>query len=559
MVALLPLVALFAAQERITKELGSAEIIERGLRAKLRTVVDAWPMIADHPWLGIGRGAFISVHTGYKSSEEQLLYVFPENIVAQLVVEWGWPVALGCLLALVVALATRLLRVSHSAKLGALAGLCAVVFQNLVDFSLELPGVAVIAAAILGGTGGMIFRDHRAQPSAWRRMAVVGSAASIAVIALGFWGLVAGTPRLGAEALDRAIAARRSDQPSLDAAEVEAIAARHPASADIAARVAFWAEVSRPPDFPKAFHWANRALYLAPNYADAHLLSGRLLVKAGYRKQGFEAMRRGWELSASDRRQSFIDEVIRLAVTSTEALLATPRRDPELDLPSEAELLRLARQVARRDRAPWIADVLEQIRDFELLSSEHLQLVARLAENEGAWPVAARALAALERRGPLAPRAAQLQVELVRQTQGATAAIAALDALLAQPQQATVELLRTRLDLAIAQKDLARAQAVLAEMEVLSRADYRGQADLEHDRARVALAEGRTAKAARALGRALQLDPTNIRWRLERARALIVLNRHAEAGVELKFVLDVHPGHAGAVALLRGLSKAPIP
>src|SRR5205807_961115 len=107
--------------------------------------------------------------------------------------------------------------------------------------------------------------------------------------------------------LDESIAERAP----LDAAL--AIAARHPANPYVAARVSYVAQRARPPDLAAAMRWANRAMYLAPTYDDAHLMAGDLLVLTGHRAQAFVEMRYAWKYAGSARRDRVIRQVIRLS------------------------------------------------------------------------------------------------------------------------------------------------------------------------------------------------------------------------------------------------------
>ena len=95
------------------------------------------------------------------------------------------------------------------------------------------------------------------------------------------------------------------------------------------------------PLLARAIRWVNRPLYLSPTYADGHLQAGRLLIMTEHRRQGFEAMRRAWELSPGDRRTMFIVQIVALARSSSEVRRAIPRRVPALDVLDEAQVDRL--------------------------------------------------------------------------------------------------------------------------------------------------------------------------------------------------------------------------
>jgi tetratricopeptide (TPR) repeat protein len=116
-------------------------------------------MIRDHPWWGVGPGAFPVALTHY----QRIPYVSgenPHNLLAQVAAEYGLPAA--CLLLVALALlvgrmARPLVRGSEErnpARAGAvvLATLVAFLTHSLLDMAWSFPAVAV-AAATLGGLG----------------------------------------------------------------------------------------------------------------------------------------------------------------------------------------------------------------------------------------------------------------------------------------------------------------------------------------------------------------------------------------------------------------------
>ena len=99
-------------------------------------------------WLGVGRGAFSSAFVAHEGSGDR--YTHPENLIVQWTTEWGVLVAVGLLLVLTLALWKRF----RTAEEPLIAAVCVAIFalslQNLVDFSLEMAGVVVVVAALLG-------------------------------------------------------------------------------------------------------------------------------------------------------------------------------------------------------------------------------------------------------------------------------------------------------------------------------------------------------------------------------------------------------------------------
>lgn len=99
-------------------------------------------------WLGVGRGAFSSAFAAMEGSRVRVTH--PENLIVQWSTEWGLPMAACLVAALAVALSRRFRSIEKATGLGLFAGLFALTMQNMVDFSLEMPAIAVVAAASLG-------------------------------------------------------------------------------------------------------------------------------------------------------------------------------------------------------------------------------------------------------------------------------------------------------------------------------------------------------------------------------------------------------------------------
>ena len=132
--------------------------------AELRTVGDEsstavklalWPaaaqLVREFPLAGIGRGAFATVYPAYKSEPLQRTFTHVENEWLQLPAELGLVAGLGviALFAWAFFAAARSRDLSRPMA-GALAGAGALALHNLFDFSLEIPGVAIPFALVLG-------------------------------------------------------------------------------------------------------------------------------------------------------------------------------------------------------------------------------------------------------------------------------------------------------------------------------------------------------------------------------------------------------------------------
>ncbi len=132
-----------------------AELVDTDV-SKLEMILWAKPLVRDHLFFGVGRGAYESVFPAYRVTPGTGVYTYAENFIVQWVAEWGAPVGLGALAACAWAFAPRRLGAHRSAL--AAGGWCGVaalaLLQNLVDLALEVPAVCIGAATVLGSLWG---------------------------------------------------------------------------------------------------------------------------------------------------------------------------------------------------------------------------------------------------------------------------------------------------------------------------------------------------------------------------------------------------------------------
>jgi O-Antigen ligase len=130
------------------------ELYQKDL-AKIGMLVWAKPLISDHPWFGVGRGAFESVFPVYRVSPGNIVFTHAENFPAQWAAEWGLPVALAALFAFGWAFFPRRLGVHRSATAaGGWIGVFVLLVQNLFDLALEVPAVCIAIMAVMGSLWG---------------------------------------------------------------------------------------------------------------------------------------------------------------------------------------------------------------------------------------------------------------------------------------------------------------------------------------------------------------------------------------------------------------------
>ena len=108
-------------------------------------------VVAANPLTGVGHGAFSAAATASMNAWDTGLVSFAHNLPIQAVADWGIPAAIVGGLCFCVGLGRLVVRSLKSATTTAVAvALVALVIQNMVDFSLFIPGVAIPAAAAAG-------------------------------------------------------------------------------------------------------------------------------------------------------------------------------------------------------------------------------------------------------------------------------------------------------------------------------------------------------------------------------------------------------------------------
>ena len=162
--------------------------------SKIQMLLWAKPLLHDHPFFGIGRGAFESVFPVYRLVPGNLVFTHAENFPAQWASEWGIPVTLAAFLAFGWAFAPKQLGVGRSAvAAGAWMGVAVLLLQNMFDLALEVPAIVIAATAVLGSLWGDGRRRHvpRAEsdngpPRDWSLPAAITVAvAGLALVAFG--------------------------------------------------------------------------------------------------------------------------------------------------------------------------------------------------------------------------------------------------------------------------------------------------------------------------------------------------------------------------------------
>ncbi|MEZ4364412.1 MAG: O-antigen ligase family protein [Kofleriaceae bacterium] len=343
-------------------------------------------LVAEAPWLGIGRGAFESAFTRVHPASSKITFSHPENEYVQAIVEWGIPgtLLLAVLVAWVAAAAARRWRLD-AVTAAALAAIAVVAVQSVVDFGLELPGIGVPTVALLAA---LLHQPLRETKQAQRKRRQVGRATGAALALAASAALLSPATRRIAED-HRALLSSGQLEPARE------VAARHPH--DYLAYAVAGDLLARAGD-PRAMGLLNHALRLHPTHAGTHRVAARWLLANGRAEQA--ALEYATALRGATVVAPIVREVVRAFPEPELAASALPLDYPvpehlahvlvEAEAPAVA--LRWLRLVAdAHPGAPRIGELLYQ----RALAAGDLELAERGARLRHQHEASAASLLAL--------------------------------------------------------------------------------------------------------------------------------------------------------------------
>jgi tetratricopeptide (TPR) repeat protein len=164
-----------------------AELYDKNV-LKIRMLGWARPMIREHFWLGIGRGAFESVFPAYRVYSEHAVFTHAENFPAQWMSEWGVPVAVAAMLSFAWFLRPKTIGLRRSIlAAGVAVGIGILLLQNLFDLGLEVSSVCIVLAVAFGSIWGgwdRSARSWRVSEAESRTASVVGGSVFVATMVI---------------------------------------------------------------------------------------------------------------------------------------------------------------------------------------------------------------------------------------------------------------------------------------------------------------------------------------------------------------------------------------
>ncbi len=508
-------IGMYVAFDALAAELGSASSIEQINASKIHL----WPMMAEGAlafWrLGMGRGAYEAAFARFQTHGPGVTYTHPENALLQLVSELGAPLAVLAL-ALGAYGLWRLFQ-KHARSLldsALLCGVLGVLLHDLLDFSLELPATALVAAVCLGVTS-REGAEPKPREAVWlrpRALPAVGLTAALALAAL-FIGR--GTlARATAEVVARYQAGDSGD--AMRPFVLERIE-RHPASAPLYAVLAR-AYAKERATAAEALAFVNRALFLRPLDMESHRTAARSLLALGRRSQAFLEYRLAYE--TNHQRWTVLDEAVRAArqVEDLQSFVG-----PRAELVSEVVTrLPATQRPLARALVEWAKESLgdQDVAGLWVLSAQHK---SQDADYEGALADLQEA----ERRAPGDVEAALVRASVLVGMGRVDEAVAALnERALQRPQDAKLSFHLAETLLHVRQPRAAR--------EVLTRlspflSSLNDRVRLLRLEGKAFHTEGRHALALEAYQRAARLSPSSAQLHYDIASVQESLKNHPAA------------------------------
>lgn len=489
--------------------------------SKLRVLPATLPLIGDFKWLGIGRGAFESVFAAYHlAPAPNVLITHPENFIVQWIAEWG---VLGG--ALVLAGLGWLLRpgpagVARSGlALGLWCGAVALLFHNLGDLGIEIPGVAMAFVVVLGSIWGgsrRMARSPRGWP-AWvdRRALFVAFAGMASLLVIG----IAARRHLRDVRAERAYQQELFERTANDASrrsaswnELRGAMLRHPADYyfPLLGAAMAWKFNDRSP-----IPWIQRALERAPLSGRTHLLLADVIAARGGTAQALFEVRLAAEYEPS-LGAAAAARVARWATSFDEAMRAIPDgafgtgilEDVAVQSKRPDIARRADEEVLRRDAARLGPRQREVFARLEALRSGGGDLCADKAKCEREIEEHCAVVERLDRDSSLA---AQLRSELLVQQGRRLDAVQLLETACTRPVARSGCLMR----LAAARAALGQTAELDATLKALTAEECGSPASCADAHTWVGnFREGRRemALAISSYRRAALDDPTEARW-----------------------------------------------
>lgn len=495
------LFAVSLASEQLLERLATVSSVEKLSRTK----VELWPMLWDGAlgfWRGgTGQGAFELGFSRFQTTQLDVTFTHPENLVLQWLAELGVPVALALAVACLV-VGVQLVRQVRGRVLEPvlLLAVLGAGLHDVFDFALELNALPVAVVVVLGLTAATADGNSAGQVKSSVHRGWL--AAASAVVVLGVVGLVKGLPT-HAEAEARVLALVKAGAPSEEVrrAALQAID-RHPADWVLYSAVAQQLSVEGAPR--ESLAWVNRLLFLRPQDPGAHVAAARALLRLGQPSQALLEFKVAWRLGDS----TSLDEGLRLA-----AKLGQYDRLVD-DAGLVTRLWQRLQTLGQRAEAKALLDAVLVLPPSEAVGTEALRLSVHQAEVEAQPALALARLDALPADVQAETGLVLLKARALTQLGRLDDAAALLDALSRKtPQDVSVAMALAQV--LSQQQRTSEARAVLDRTRPFVNGPQ-GRSQLFQREAELWVQDERWPRALEALQTASRIEPTraDLKYRL---------------------------------------------
>ncbi len=329
----------------VGRQLGETSLAElEAEHGKFGAWRSSMQLVEESPWLGIGRGAFEPAFTRVHPPSALQTASHVENEYVQALVDWGLVGAIACALA-AGWFAIAAIRRWHDGPLaaGALGAIAVIAVQSVVDFGVQLLGVAVPLVAVAGTLAYTPVREPGPRGVLRARLLRLVHVAALAAAAAAL--LSDATTSVAED--HRALTGRPAPA---TLAELAAPLERHPLDYFLYGLAAD--AMIRDGD-PRAVRTLNHALTLHPTHAGLHRMAARLLHRGGHHAQA--ALEYAAAMRGSRAPQALLREVVLAFPDPATAARAIPTDGEQIDV-----IVRALIQLERTDVAiVWLSQLLK--------------------------------------------------------------------------------------------------------------------------------------------------------------------------------------------------------
>jgi tetratricopeptide (TPR) repeat protein len=506
---------------------------------KLLSWKDALAMGHDFHSAGVGRGAFAQVFPVYNSVNPAMQYLGVENGALQMLVDFGSQVGFLLLAGMVLLVLRRVIwGLGQTLGIGLACGVLAVGLQNLVDFSLAIPGVAVPTLAAIATISGLWRQKNRRKVLAYMRVGsirwlFIAIPLALLPLVINNWYRTRSAENVEQKLEQFVAAAPLPEETGKDLLiYAQRVLREHPASFRIPLLVSGY--LLRSGDLPQAWKWLNQASGRAPSSDKVNLARALLLKAEGRVPEAVTELRLYLTRFPTESERVFTT-IQSWRLDPKEAVDTLGGEDPtrvveyfrwlrarDLDRRAEAVMLRSIQVYGKQEAVlAELASRYVDDRRLDLAEQRATELMGLYPDGAFGFLIQARICAL---RGKLEDSLAMYDEARVRMENNVAASLEMMTVLVLSRQWDRFEALATDVGRSVHTEPSfkARFHMILASREMVRKKPYAALAELEKaematplsseiaiSKANVFLSIKETDRAAAEFRKALKIDPEN--------------------------------------------------